>query len=85
MQPIYVVFGTESGNAQGLAERTVEALEKAGLPCKLVDMLDLDHESVPQMEALLVVTSTYGNGDPPSNAEAFHAWLMKKADRKSVV
>lgn len=79
MQPIYIVFGTESGNAQALAERAQETLEKVGLPCKVVDMLDLAFESVVELEYLLVITSTYGNGDPPSNAEGFHAFLMRKA------
>ncbi|NUP08147.1 MAG: sulfite reductase [NADPH] flavoprotein alpha-component [Polyangiaceae bacterium] len=79
MQPIYIVFGTESGNAQGLAERAAEALEKKGLSCKVVDMLDLAYESVADLDTMLVITSTYGNGDPPSNAEGLHAYLMKKA------
>lgn len=79
MLPVYIVFGTESGNAQGLAERTGEALRKEGLSCSVIDMLDLKHDAIAEMRLLLVITSTYGNGDPPSNAEAFHAYLMKKA------
>ncbi|MBK8942392.1 MAG: flavodoxin domain-containing protein [Polyangiaceae bacterium] len=78
MQPIYIVFGTESGNAQGLADRAKEALEKAGLACRVVDMLDVAQDGLTELETLLVITSTYGNGDPPSNAEAIHAFLMKK-------
>jgi sulfite reductase (NADPH) flavoprotein alpha-component len=76
---VYVVFGTESGNAQGLAGRAGEALEKAGVPNRVVDMLDFEPESLASVELLMVITSTYGNGDPPSNAEALHAYLMKKA------
>ncbi|MBL8744378.1 MAG: flavodoxin domain-containing protein, partial [Myxococcales bacterium] len=79
MSTVYVLFGTESGNAQGLAGRAGEALEKAGVACRVVDMLDFDPESLASVEVLMVITSTYGNGDPPSNAEALHAYLMKKA------
>lgn len=42
-------------------------------------MLDLKHDSLATLGTMLVVTSTYGNGDPPSNAEELHAFLMKKA------
>jgi sulfite reductase (NADPH) flavoprotein alpha-component len=78
MQPVYVLFGTESGNAQGLAKRTGEALEKAGLAARVIDMMDFEGPDLEKLRLLLVVTSTYGNGDPPSNAEALHAFLMKK-------
>lgn len=79
MDPVYVLFGTESGNTQGLAKRAADALEKAGLTAKVVDMMDLDVKNLPKLRKLLVITSTYGNGDPPSNAEQLHAYLMRKA------
>lgn len=78
MQPVFVLFGTESGNAQSLAKRAGEALTKAGLPVKVIDMMDFAGPDLEKLERLLVITSTYGNGDPPSNAEALHAFLMKK-------
>lgn len=77
-QPIHILFGTESGNAQGLAARAGEALTKAGLPNKVIDMMDFSGAKLPEVRRVLVITSTYGNGDPPSNAEALHAFLMKK-------
>lgn len=42
-------------------------------------MLDLVHDNIPTLGTMLVITSTYGNGDPPSNAEDLQAYLMKKA------
>lgn len=78
MQPVYVLFGTESGNAQGLAKRAGEALEKAGFVAKVVDMQDFDGPDLQKLRLLVVITSTYGNGDPPSNAEVLHAYLMRK-------
>ncbi len=79
MRPVYVLFGTESGNAQGLADRTGEALRAAGMTAKVVDMMDFDGAELAHVGLLLVVTSTYGNGDPPSNAEVLHAYLMRKS------
>ncbi|NUO50026.1 MAG: sulfite reductase [NADPH] flavoprotein alpha-component [Polyangiaceae bacterium] len=78
MQPVYVLFGTESGNAQGLAKRTGEALEKGGFSAKVVDMQDFEGPDLEKLRLLVIITSTYGNGDPPSNAEVLHAYLMRK-------
>ena len=81
MQPIYVIYGTESFNTEDLAERTGEALAALGLPApvKVVDMDDFDTGLLPTLHTLVVLTSTYGNGDPPSNAEALHSYLMSDA------
>lgn len=75
---IHVLFGTESNNAADLAERAKKALATAGHAATVVDMGDVSPASLPSLGTLLVVTSTYGNGDPPGNAEALHAYLMKK-------
>ena len=38
------------------------------------DVAHLEHETL-----LLVVTSTFGNGDPPENGESFGRYLMELA------
>lgn len=81
MHPIYVIYGTESFNTEELAERAGEALNDLGLPVpvEVVDMDDFDAALLPELHTLLVMTSTYGNGDPPTNAEDLHAHLMEDA------
>lgn len=79
MDPIVILFGTESGNTQGLAKRASEVIAKAGLTAKVIDMLDFDAPDISSLRTVLIITSTYGNGDPPSNAEKLHAFLMKKS------
>jgi sulfite reductase (NADPH) flavoprotein alpha-component len=81
MHPIYVIYGTESFNTEELAERAGEALSGLGLPVpvSVVDMDDFDADLLPELHTLLVMTSTYGNGDPPTNAEELHAHLMEDA------
>lgn len=81
MHPIYVIYGTESFNTEELAERAGEALNDLGLPVpvEVVDMDDFDADLLPELHTLLVLTSTYGNGDPPTNAEELHAHLMEDA------
>ncbi|MGK0362018.1 MAG: sulfite reductase (NADPH) flavoprotein alpha-component [Bradymonadia bacterium] len=82
MHPIYIIYGTESFNTEELAERAGEELNKLGLPVpvEVVDMDDFDMDLLPQLHTLLVLTSTYGNGDPPTNAEELHGHLMEDAD-----
>ena len=78
MQTIFVLFGSESNNAADLADRTGVALKKAGFEAEVVDMSSFGVEQLDALETALVVTSTYGNGNPPSNAEAFHGVLMAR-------
>jgi sulfite reductase (NADPH) flavoprotein alpha-component len=76
---IHVVFGTESNNCADLADRTARALKEAGLESTVIDMGDFSNTKLAELNTLVVITSTYGNGDPPSNAESLHAYLMKSA------
>lgn len=79
MDPIHILFGTESNNCADLADRTGSALKKAGYTAQVVDMGDFASDKLGDLRTLLVITSTYGNGDPPSNAESLHAYVMRKA------
>lgn len=75
MVPIHVLYGTETYNSEGCAERAGEVIAAAGLEVVVMDMDDLEHDMLPFLHTALVITSTFGNGDPPANAEALHGWL----------
>jgi sulfite reductase (NADPH) flavoprotein alpha-component len=79
MHPIHVLFGTESNNSADLADRTGSALTAAGMPATVIDMGDFAITKLAEVRTLILITSTYGNGDPPSNAESLHAYLMRSA------
>ena len=79
MLPVYVIYGTETFNAEDLAHRTGDALEEADVPVSVLDMADFNAELLPHLHTLLIVTSTFGDGDPPSNAFALHAALVGEA------
>jgi sulfite reductase (NADPH) flavoprotein alpha-component len=78
MQTIFVLFGSESNNAADLADRTGVALKKAGFEAQVADMSSFDVAQLESVETALVVTSTYGNGNPPSNAEVLYGALMAR-------
>lgn len=74
---IPVLFGTETGNSEYCADLLVEALEKEGFSADVVDMADFNPDETGNHPVLFIVTSTYGNGDPPANAERLLDFLQQ--------
>src|SRR5271166_7131523 len=74
--PVTILYGTESGNAEALAGAARKAAQKMGFAPKLLDMADATPEQVARAGNLLVIISTWGEGDPPQRAEAFYEALM---------
>ena len=74
--PLTVLYGTNSGNAEGVADAAKKAAAKSGFAARLVDMADTEPAEMAKAEHLLVITSTWGEGDPPERAAEFYAALM---------
>ncbi|MGH1342770.1 MAG: diflavin oxidoreductase [Nannocystales bacterium] len=74
---IPVLYGTESGNAEYCAERLARSLKSRGLDARSIDMDEFDPVWVERLSFVAFVTSTYGNGDPPSNARRMLAFLQR--------
>lgn len=73
--PVLVVWASQTGNAEELAERCVGRLVEAGLPARGANMDNLDLAELADSSQLLVVTSTFGTGGPPDNGADFWARL----------
>ena len=71
-----VLFGSESGNSEGLADQTVKTATKSGFKAKAVSMADINPAKLKGIENLLVIVSTWGEGDPPENSVDFVSTLM---------
>lgn len=71
-----ILFGSESGNAEGLADQTVKAAEKVGFKAKAISMGDIKPAKLKGVKNLLVIVSTWGEGDPPANAVDFYKDFM---------
>jgi sulfite reductase alpha subunit-like flavoprotein len=65
---IAILWGSETGTAQCLAETAEIKLKENGFSAKEMDMSDVKLEQLKEYSKVLVVTSTWGDGDPPSNA-----------------
>jgi sulfite reductase (NADPH) flavoprotein alpha-component len=75
-EPITIVFVTESGNSERLANDIAKAARKNGLKPTVVDLADLEMASLIKAKRLVVVAATWGEGDPPSRAAAKYSELM---------
>ena len=74
--PLTILFGTESGNAEALAAQARKAATKLGFAPKVVDMADISVAQLADLENVLVIASTWGEGDPPQRAVDFQDALM---------
>ncbi|PXA04293.1 sulfite reductase [NADPH] flavoprotein alpha-component [Coraliomargarita sinensis] len=71
-----VLYGTESGNSESLADQTVKAAKGSGFKAKAVNMADLKVAKLKDIQNLLVIVSTWGEGDPPETAVDFYEEFM---------
>jgi sulfite reductase (NADPH) flavoprotein alpha-component len=74
--PLTILFGTESGNAEALADVARRAAGKLGFAARMLDMADATPAQIAGVQNLLVIASTWGEGDPPQRAIDFFAALM---------
>ena len=69
---ITLLYGSETGNAQGLAEIFEERLSNIGHNVTLKAMDEFKSKNLKNVEDLFIITSTQGEGDPPDNAAELH-------------
>lgn len=70
-----VLFGSQTGNAETLAERLTEQARSQGLEVECLDMDDFPARRLKKEQHLVIITSTHGEGDPPDNALGLHEYL----------
>ncbi len=74
-QKITVLFGSQTGNSQKIAEALQVALESQGRVVKLQNMLNYRNSQLKKEEHLFVIVSTHGNGEPPDEALGFFKYI----------
>lgn len=73
-----VLYGTESGNAEQLADRAVKEAKKKGFKAVMKNMSDIFPSDLAKVENLLVIVSTWGDGEAPESAVSFHKAFMSE-------
>ena len=64
-----IFFGSQTGNAAGLAEKTAKMAADYGLVPTVYDMDGFDASKLNSHPRTLIITSTWGEGEMPDNAE----------------
>lgn len=73
-----ILFGSQTGNAKGIAAKLQGALADVGISANVSDMASYKQASLKTEQTVIIITATYGEGEPPEGAELFHKWLMGK-------
>ena len=72
LQPLTILFGSQTGTAESLAKKAAKEAGKRGFAATVLDMASADLSRLATEKNLLVITSTYGDGEPPDSAKALH-------------
>ena len=73
-KPLSIFYGSNSGTCEALAQRLAADASSHGFKATTVAPLDSANQNVPKDQPVVVVTASY-EGEPPSNAAVFTAWL----------
>ena len=73
-----ILFGSQSGNSEELAAKFAKRSSDYGLEATVHDMDGFDLSSMSSMKRVLIICTTWGEGDMPDNAEEL--WQEANSD-----
>ncbi|MGY2372898.1 molybdopterin-dependent oxidoreductase [Pseudomonas sp. SDO524_S393] len=68
---VTLLWASQTGNAEALAERFALRLRDSGINVQLSAMADFPASKLASTHTLALISSTFGDGDPPDNGQAF--------------
>jgi sulfite reductase (NADPH) flavoprotein alpha-component len=77
-EPLVILFGSQTGSAEGLAKKLAKESEARGFSPKLFALNDYEQANLSAANKAVIISSTWGDGEPPDNAVNFWNWI--KAD-----
>ena len=77
-KPLLVVYGSQTGSAEGIARKLVKQAESRGFACTRMEGNAAVSYDWTRETNLLLVTSTWGDGEPPDNAAVL--WAKMSTD-----
>jgi sulfite reductase (NADPH) flavoprotein alpha-component len=81
-EPLTIVYASESGNCEKLANDLAKSARKNGLKPTVIDMADLNLAALTAAKRLVFVAATWGEGEPPARAaRAYNALMDEGAPR----
>ncbi len=73
--PVTILVGSQTGNAEGCAKKMAKELNGGRFETEVVDMGQYDSGRLAGEKNLLIITSTYGDGEPPDNAADLYEFI----------
>jgi sulfite reductase (NADPH) flavoprotein alpha-component len=70
-EPVLLTFATQTGHAERIALQTAAVLQSAGVAVVLQPLVRLSVDALQRYRKVLLVASTFGDGDPPDSLRAF--------------
>lgn len=77
-QSLTVLFGSQTGNGEEVANALAASAQARGYAAKAVNLADYKPANVKRESLLSFVISTHGEGDPPDDAELFREFLLSE-------
>ncbi len=77
-QTLTILYGSQTGNAKGVAQDYKEKAQALGIPVNLMSMADYKAKQLKSESHLIVVVSTHGEGDAPDDAVELHEFVHSK-------
>jgi len=71
MRKSQIIYGTQTGNSQEVAEKLKEEIERTGFEIECMDMFDGDPDTLFGCAAVYFVVSTWGEGEPPDDSLSY--------------
>ncbi len=74
---IAIYYATVTGNSQEAAESIQSAFAGAGKTASIASIADINVNDLKDVEKVVIVSSTFGDGEPPMDAENFYTELKE--------
>jgi len=77
-EPLTILYGSQTGTAEGLAQETAEKAESLGFAPDVLELDEFEAAKLREHKRVLILTSTYGDGEMPDNARGFWEQLSSE-------
>ncbi|KAI1337358.1 hypothetical protein F5Y15DRAFT_391153 [Xylariaceae sp. FL0016] len=81
-QPMTILFGSNSGTCESLAQRLASDAADHGFRVEKVDAMDAANGALPKNQPVIIITASY-EGEPPDNAAHFVSWAVESSKDSS--
>ena len=81
-QELTILFGTQTGNSETVAEMLLAKANEAGIKATMKDIADIKPKQLKNFDHLAFIVSTHGEGDPPDSVIEAHEYISGKKAAK---